>query len=282
MSAQILDGKALSKRLNKALKAEIDGWARKPGLAVVLVGNDPASEVYVRLKGKVAGRIGIRHRQIDLPADTSEADLLAVVRELNEDDDVDGILVQFPVPDQISQLAVLDTLDPAKDVDGLTAANVGLLSQGRPALVSCTPAGVMRLLAETDLDTTGKHAVVVGRSNIVGRPQVMLLEQANCTVTVCHSRTTNLAEEVARADILVAAVGRPEMIQGDWIKPGAVVLDVGVNRLPDGRLVGDVDYAAASKVASAITPVPGGCGPMTIAMLMHNTKVAAERRRGQG
>lgn len=280
MNARLLDGTALSKTLNKALKAKVEALGKAPGLAVVLVGSDPASQVYVRRKGVIAHRLGIAHRQIDLPADTSEADLLAVIRTLNADDDVDGILVQFPVPPQIRQEAVLDTIAPAKDVDGLSATNLGLLASGRPGLVACTPKGCMALLASSGIDPKGKHAVVIGRSNIVGRPMAMLLEQAHATVTVCHSRTPNTEEVVRSADIVVAGVGIPELVKAAWIKPGAVVIDVGINRLDDGRLVGDVATDEVAAVAGAITPVPGGVGPMTIAMLMQNTYEAALARRG--
>ncbi len=279
MTATILDGTAVSKRLMAALTERVAGMARKPTLAVVLVGQDPASQVYVKRKGKVAHEVGLGHRQIDLPIDTSEADLLKVVAELAADDDVDGILVQFPVPAQIRQSAVLDAIPAEKDVDGLTTANLGRLVQGRPLLVACTPKGAMRLIAESGVDPAGKRAVVIGRSNIVGRPMALLLEQANATVTVAHSRTPNLADVVREADLVVAAVGRPEFVKASWIKPGAVVIDVGINRTPEGKLVGDVATAEVSEVAGAITPVPGGVGPMTIAMLMENTVEAAVSRR---
>lgn len=275
----ILDGKALGFRLNKALKQVVDGLDAKPGLAVVLVGSDPASQVYVRRKGVVAGRIGFHHRQIDLPGDVSQEELLATVDRLNADDAIDGILVQLPLPRHLDTDAVIERIDPAKDVDGLTVGNIGRLAQGRPALVPCTPKGVMRLLEESGVELSGKNAVVIGRSAIVGRPLAMLLEQANCTVTVCHSRTRDLESVVRRSEVVVAAVGVSEMVKGGWIAEGAVVIDVGVNRLADGRLVGDVDYAGASERAAAITPVPGGVGPMTIAMLMDNTYRAYLARR---
>jgi methylenetetrahydrofolate dehydrogenase (NADP+)/methenyltetrahydrofolate cyclohydrolase len=274
----ILDGRALSKRLNKALKQVVDQMDRKPGLAVVLVGADPASQVYVRRKGVVAGRIGMRHQQIDLPAEVSQADLEQVVRDLNADDGVDGILVQLPLPGHLDATSVVDLIDPAKDVDGLTVGNIGRLAQGRRQLVACTPFGVMRMMEDAGIELSGKHAVVIGRSNIVGRPMAMLLEQANCTVTVCHSRTRDVAAEVARADVVIAAVGRPNMVKGSWLKPGAVVIDVGINRVGDA-LVGDVEFDSCAEVASAITPVPGGVGPMTIAMLMENTWRAAVARQ---
>lgn len=284
MTARVLDGRALSKSLNKALKKKVDTMDTPPSLAVVLVGADPASEVYVRRKGVVAGRIGFTHRQIDLPATARQDEVLAVVEELNADDTVDGILVQFPLPPQVSADVVLDTIDPAKDVDGLSAANLGRLAQGRPRLVACTPKGVMKLLEQSGVTLEGAKAVVMGRSNIVGRPMAMLLEQANATVTVCHSRTADTRAFVQQADVVVVAVGRAQMVEADWIKPGAVVIDVGIHRLDDGsargRLVGDVAYDGAAEVASAITPVPGGVGPMTIAMLMENTYQAAVARRG--
>jgi len=267
----ILDGKALSRQLNKALKGHVDGMATKPGLAVILVGSDPASEVYVRRKGVVAGRLGMVHRQINLPADTSQDAVGALVDELNADPAIHGILVQLPLPKGLDSKAVVERIDPSKDVDGLTTRSAGLLVQGRPHLLPCTPKGVMRLLAHADIALEGKRAVVVGRSILVGRPMALLLEQANCTVTVCHSRTRDLEGIVRESDVVVAALGRPEAIKGAWIKPGAVVVDVGINRLDDGRLVGDVEFAAAAERASAITPVPGGVGPMTIAMLMDNT-----------
>ena len=278
MTARVLDGGALSKRLNKALKQRVLALSRPPGLAVVLVGSDAASQVYVRRKGIVAGRIGMRHTQIDLPADTTQARLMAVVHELNTDDAVDGILVQFPLPKHLSADAVLDAIHPDKDVDGLTTGNLGRLAQGRPKLVACTPKGVMRLIAESGVEPKGLHACVIGRSNIVGRPMAMLLEQANATVTICHSRTPDSKAVCQRSDIVVAAVGRSEMITGEWVKPGAVLLDVGINRLDDGRLVGDLHQESCAEVAGAITPVPGGVGPMTIAMLMENTFEAAVAR----
>lgn len=280
MSATLLDGRALSKRLNKALKYTVAEWPRPPGLSVVLVGADPASEVYVRRKGVVAGRIGLVHEQIDLPADVGQSDLIAVIDRLNADDAVDGILVQLPLPSGLDADAVMSRIAPDKDVDGFTAISAGNLAQGHPHLVPCTPKGVMELLAESGIALSGMHAVVIGRSNIVGRPMAQLLEQANCTVTVCHSRTVDVAEHVGRADVVVAAVGRPHFVKGAWIKPGAVVIDVGINRLEDGSLVGDVETDAAAERAAAITPVPGGVGPMTIAMLMANTAAAAAARLG--
>ena len=279
MSARILDGRALSKRLNKALKFDVvPELNRAPGLAVVLVGGDPASQVYVRRKGVVAERLGLHHRQINLPEDTDQATVIAQVDALNADPLVDGILVQLPLPKHLDATAVMDRIAPEKDVDGFTVSSTGRLAQGRPTFVPCTPLGVMRLLELSEIDLSGKTACVIGRSNIVGRPMAMLLEQANCTVTVCHSRTRDLEATVRESDVVVAAIGRPKIIPGDWIKPGAVVIDVGINRLEDGSLCGDVDTEAAMERAGAITPVPGGVGPMTIAMLMHNTVEAARRR----
>jgi methylenetetrahydrofolate dehydrogenase (NADP+)/methenyltetrahydrofolate cyclohydrolase len=245
-----------------------------------LVGSDPASQVYVRRKGLVASRVGFVHNQVDLAADIDQAALLQVVADLNADPAIDGILVQMPLPKHLNATEVLDAIDPSKDVDGFHPINAGLLAQGRPLFVPCTPLGVMRLLEDANIATSGKHAVIVGRSDIVGKPMAQLLLQANCTVTICHSRTGDLAAEVARADIVVAAVGRAEMVLGAWIQPGAVVVDVGINRLEDGRLVGDVHFESAAEKASHITPVPGGVGPMTIAMLMENTLRSAALRQG--
>jgi methylenetetrahydrofolate dehydrogenase (NADP+)/methenyltetrahydrofolate cyclohydrolase len=275
VTAHLLDGKAVAAEVTEALRVEVAGMARKPGLAVVLVGDDPASAVYVRNKTRTAERIGLRHWQITMPAATTQAELLAEVDRLAADPDVDGILVQFPVPAGIDRLAVVDRLPPDKDVDGLHVVNAGRLAQKRRGFVPCTPAGCMELLARTGVGLRGAEAVVIGRSDLVGRPIARLLEHADCTVTVTHSRTRDLAAHVARADIVVAAVGVPGMVQGEWIKPGAVVLDVGINRLPDGRLTGDVEFAPAADRAGWITPVPGGVGPMTIAMLMANTVRAA-------
>ena len=277
--AKILDGRTLSRQLNKALKAREADLARPPGLAVVMVGENAASQVYVRRKGIVAERIGFRHRQIDLPASTTQEALLAEIDALNDDDEIDGILVQLPLPGGLDTEEVMDRIAVGKDVDGFTIASTGLLSQGRPNMVACTPKGVMKLIALSGIALSGARACVVGRSNIVGRPMAMLLEQANCTVTVCHSRTRDLADIVKRSDVVVAAVGVPKMIEGQWIKEGAVVIDVGMNRLDDGSLCGDVDYEVAAERAAAITPVPGGVGPMTIAMLMDNTFRSAELRQ---
>ena len=269
-----LDGQALARRLNQELARQVPALPRPPGLAVVLVGEDPASRVYVSRKGTVAHRLGFVHRQVDLAADTSLPDLLRVVDALNTDPTIDGILVQLPLPAHLDAAAVADRIDPRKDVDGLTATNAGLLVQGRVGHVPCTPLGVMALLAEAGVTLRGARAVVVGRSNIVGRPMAQLLEHADCTVTLAHSRTRDVAALVRSAEIVVAAVGRPEFVAADWIAPGAVVVDVGINRLPDGLLVGDV-VGAGLDHAAFVTPVPGGVGPMTIAMLMQNTFRAA-------
>ncbi|MEM9248603.1 MAG: bifunctional methylenetetrahydrofolate dehydrogenase/methenyltetrahydrofolate cyclohydrolase FolD [Pseudomonadota bacterium] len=256
-----------------------------PGLAVVLVGEDPASQVYVRNKGKQTKEAGMASFEYRMSADTSEHELLELVGKLNKDPDVHGILVQLPLPDHLNSDLVINTIDPAKDVDGFHISNVGLLATGQKSMVPCTPLGCLMLLRDHLGSLSGKEAVVVGRSNIVGKPMAQLLLKDSCTVTVAHSRTADLAETCRRADILVAAVGRPEMVPGDWVKPGATVIDVGINRIdaPDGgkaRLVGDVDYASAAQVAGAITPVPGGVGPMTIACLLANTVTAACRANG--
>jgi methylenetetrahydrofolate dehydrogenase (NADP+) / methenyltetrahydrofolate cyclohydrolase len=282
MAAQVLDGKALAARLRAALAERVAALPYRPGLVVVRVGDDPASGVYVRNKDRAAQEAGFAARTIHLPAETTEAALLAQVAALNADPEVDGILVQLPLPAHIDAQAAINAVAPEKDVDGFHPVNAGRLASGQPGPVPCTPRGVMHLLAESGAPTRGARAVVLGRSQIVGRPMAQLLLAADCTVTIAHSRTADLPAECARADILVAAVGRPEMVRGDWVKPGAVVLDVGINRLPDGRLVGDVAYAEAAERAAWITPVPGGVGPMTIACLLENTLDAALARRGAG
>ena len=283
MTARVIDGKAAAATLRAAVGVEVERFrtatGRAPGLAVVLVGEDPASSVYVRSKGKATLEAGMASFEHKLAADTSEADLLALVERLNGDAAVDGILVQLPLPPQIDAAKVLAAIDPAKDVDGFHVENVGRLAVGADALVPCTPLGCLHLLKDELGDLTGLDAVVIGRSNIVGKPMAMLLLGESATVTIAHSRTRDLPALVRRADIVVAAVGRPEMVRGDWIKPGATVIDVGINRV-DGKLVGDVAFAEAAEVAGAITPVPGGVGPMTIAMLLRNTLVAAHRRAG--
>ncbi|MFZ5741481.1 MAG: bifunctional methylenetetrahydrofolate dehydrogenase/methenyltetrahydrofolate cyclohydrolase FolD [Pseudomonadota bacterium] len=289
MTAAVIDGKAFAATLRARvgdLAATFEARAgRKAGLAVVLVGEDPASQVYVRSKGKSTLEAGMASFEHKLPADTSEADLLAVVERLNADPAVDCILVQLPLPAHIDEQKVIATIAPDKDVDGFHVINAGRLAVGQPGFVPCTPLGCLMLLKDRLGDLAGLDAVVIGRSNIVGKPMAQLLIAQSCTVTVAHSRTRDLEQVVRRADIVVAAVGRPEMVKGSWIKPGAVVIDVGINRVPGAqegktRLVGDVDYASAAQVASAITPVPGGVGPMTIAVLLRNTLVAACRNAG--
>ena len=281
-SAQLIDGKAVAATVRgevAAAAAALRGRSIAPTLAVVLVGDDPASAVYVRSKTKAAREANIDVRDHKLPATVSQGELMALVKSLNDDPVVDGILVQMPLPKGLDSDAVIQSIDPAKDVDGLHPLSLGYLAQGRPTFVSCTPKGCMRLLREVKCDPQGLRAVVLGRSVLVGKPMAMLLQNANATVTMCHSKTRDLADEVRRADIVVAAIGRPEMVLGDWIRDGAIVLDVGINRTADGKLVGDVQFATASQRARAITPVPGGVGPMTIACLLENTVEAATRRR---
>lgn len=280
MTARILDGKALGAQLRRSLAARIAGLGFKPGLRVVRVGEDPASGVYVRNKDRAALEAGFNSATVHLPESTSEAALLAEIAKLNADPDVDGILVQLPLPAHIRTEAAIAAVDPAKDVDGFHPLNAGRLAAGQPGLVPCTPRGVMHLLAEAGVKLAGARALVLGRSQIVGRPMAQLLLGADCTVTIAHSRTRDLPAECRRAEILIAAAGRAEMVRGDWIAPGAVVIDVGINRLADGRLVGDVAFAEAAGHAGAITPVPGGVGPMTIACLLENTLEAALARRG--
>ncbi len=281
MTATILDGKAVAARVREEVAAGVRELAARgvtPGLAVVLVGDDPASAVYVRNKAKAARECGVTAFDHKLPPDTTEADLLKLVERLNADPAVDGILVQFPVPRQIEQRRVIETISPDKDVDGLHPVNAGRLASGMPGFVPCTPRGCMTLLAEARAELRGARAIVIGRSNLVGKPMAALLMAADATVTVAHSKTRDLPDEVRRADVVVAAIGRAEMIRGDWIREGAVVIDVGMNRGVDGKLCGDVEFAAAATRARAITPVPGGVGPMTIAMLLANTLDSARRR----
>ena len=279
MSARIIDGKAVAAALRARLAGQIAALPFRPGLAVILVGDDPASAVYVRAKDRAANQAGILARTIRLPADVTEPALLAQVEILNADPEVDGILVQLPLPRQIAAQSVIEAIDPDKDVDGFHPLNAGALASGHPGLVPCTPSGVIKLLAEAGVPVEGTRALVLGRSTIVGRPMALLLLGAHATITIAHSRTRDLATECRRAEIIIAAVGRPELVRGDWIAPGATVIDVGVNRCSDGRLVGDVAFAEAVEVAGAITPVPGGVGPMTIACLLENTVTAALRRR---
>ncbi len=280
MSATIIDGKAVAAALRATVAARVATLDFQPGLAVVLVGDDPASTVYVRNKDRAAAAAGIAARTIRLPADTTQAALLAQVGALNADDTVDGILVQLPLPPGIDPRAVIEAIDPAKDVDGFHPINVRRLADGQPTLAPCTPTGVMRLLAAAGISPRGARALVIGRSSIVGKPMAALLLAADATVTIAHSRTRDLPGECRRAEIVIAATGRPEMVRADWIAPGATVIDVGINRLADGRLVGDVAFEECRAVAGAITPVPGGVGPMTIACLLENTLTAAIARRG--
>jgi len=278
MAAKILDGKAVSQRIKEELKIEVEKLKEsgiKPALAVIIVGNDPASKIYVRNKKLACEACGIESLEYALPAETTQEELLSLIEKLNNDNTVSGILCQLPLPKGLNEEAVIHAISPLKDVDAFHPSNVGKIMIGNFDFLPCTPAGVMELIAESGIDVTGKKCVVVGRSNIVGKPMSMLLLHKNGTVTVCHSRTKDLKKECLDADILVAAVGVPELIRGDMVKPGAVVIDVGMNRLPDKRLVGDVAFDEAKEKAAAITPVPGGVGPMTIAMLMKNTVRAA-------
>jgi methylenetetrahydrofolate dehydrogenase (NADP+)/methenyltetrahydrofolate cyclohydrolase len=290
MTATLIDGKAFAEGLRARVAGAVTGLKVQgvtPALAVVLVGDDPASQVYVRNKGRQTEEAGMRSIEQRLPASTRQEELLALVQRLNADPEVDGILVQLPLPAGLDPQPIIETLDPAKDVDGLTPVNAGRLVGGAPGLVPCTPLGSVMLIKSVRPDLTGLDAVVVGRSNLVGKPIAQLLLAENCTVTMAHSRTRDLPAVCRRADIIVAAVGRAEMIRGDWVKPGGIVIDVGINRVPSPaagegktRLVGDVAFAEAREAASAITPVPGGVGPMTVACLLHNTLIAACRRRG--
>ncbi|HET8613812.1 MAG TPA: bifunctional methylenetetrahydrofolate dehydrogenase/methenyltetrahydrofolate cyclohydrolase FolD [Sphingomonas sp.] len=288
MTARIIDGKAFAAKLRECVAGLAPAFAEKagraPGLAVVIVGEDPASQVYVRSKGRATEAAGMASFTHKLPAETSQQELLDLVRALNADEAVDGILVQLPLPEHIDEAAIIDAIAPEKDVDGFHVVNSGRLATGIPGLVPCTPLGCLMLLQDVLGDLTGLESVVIGRSNIVGKPMAALLTQVSCTVTIAHSKTRDLPGLTRRADIIVAAVGRPEMVRGDWIKPGATVIDVGINRVPDGaggtKLVGDVAFEEAKEVAGAITPVPGGVGPMTIAVLLRNTLVAAHLRAG--
>jgi len=280
---KIIDGKAIAAQLREEIAAgaaTLKSQGVTPGLAVVLVGDDPASQVYVRMKEQACEKAGIFSDEHKLPAETTEAQLLALIDELNRDERIDGILVQLPLPKQINESKVLEAISPKKDVDGFHPYNVGRLVTGNPLFQPCTPYGVMKMIEHTGVDLTGKEVVVVGRSNIVGKPVALMCLSKHATVTICHSRTRDLAAQVAKADVLIAAVGQPEMIKGAWIKPGAVVIDVGVNRVGEKKLVGDVEFDAALERAGAITPVPGGVGPMTITMLLYNTLESAKRRVG--
>ena len=282
--AAIIDGKAISEKLRKTIAADAAALAQRdavPGLAVVLVGDDPASRTYVSMKEKACQKAGIYSQERQLPEDTSEAELLALIDRLNRDERIDGILVQLPLPKQIDTARVIESIDPRKDVDGFHPYNFGRLAAGNPLFQPCTPYGIMKLLDETGVDLTGKEVVVVGRSNIVGKPVALMCLARHATVTICHSRTRDLPRRVVQGDVVIAAVGKAQMIKGEWIKEGAVVIDVGINRVEGNRLVGDVDFAAACRRASAITPVPGGVGPMTITMLLANT-VESRKRHLQG
>ncbi len=279
MNARILDGKTIASNLLQDIKRQVDARVAAgkpvPGLAVILIGGDPASSIYVRNKRKACETAGVRSISHDLPASTTQEELMALIDQLNADETVDGILVQAPLPAQIDDEAVVERISAGKDVDGFHPYNIGRLAVRLPTLRSCTPYGVMKLLAATGEPLRGKHAVVVGASNHVGRPMALELLLAGCTVTVCHSATRDLAHHIGQADIVVAAVGRPEMVKGAWVKPGAIVVDIGINRLDDGRIVGDVEFEAAKEKAGWITPVPGGVGPMTVATLLQNTLEAA-------
>lgn len=289
MSAQIIDGKAIAQKVRSGLGEEVSALQAKTGvqphLAAVLVGEDPASAVYVRMKQKACEQTGIGSTLHKLSAETTQQELLALVHQLNQDDSVHGILVQLPLPEQIDELAILDAVTPLKDVDAFHPENVGLIVQGRPRFLPCTPHGVQQMLIESGTEVAGKHAVVLGRSEIVGKPMALLLMQkgegANATVTICHSRTQNLPEITSSADILIAAIGKPEFVTADMVKPGATVIDVGTNRVGDKKLVGDVAFDEVKEVAGAISPVPGGVGPMTITMLLKNTLMAARIAAGE-
>ncbi|MEK6679021.1 MAG: bifunctional methylenetetrahydrofolate dehydrogenase/methenyltetrahydrofolate cyclohydrolase FolD [Nitrospirota bacterium] len=285
MAAKIIDGKAISAKIKEEMKrevAELRGTGIFPGLAVILVGENPASVVYVRNKGKACHDVGIHSEEHRLTGNTSEEDLLRLIDRLNKDDKINGILVQLPLPKHINEKKILEAISQDKDVDGFHPYNVGKLMIGEPIFAPCTPYGVMKMLEYSNIDLTGKNAVIVGRSNIVGKPMAMLLLQKNATVTICHSKTKDLAGVCRSADILVAAIGKDRFVKADMVKDGAVVVDVGINRLPDGKLVGDVDYDAVAQKAGYITPVPGGVGPMTITMLLYNTIQSAKRAAGKG
>jgi methylenetetrahydrofolate dehydrogenase (NADP+) / methenyltetrahydrofolate cyclohydrolase len=278
--AVIIDGKAVAREVQKQIKEDVEGlerrWGLVPGLAVVLVGDDPASHIYVRNKEKACKEVGIKSFEHLLPATISEKDLLALVQQLNKDKNVHGILVQLPLPPHIHAEKIIEAIAPHKDIDGFHPVNQGRLALGADGFRPCTPMGIMKLLEAAECDPKGKNAVVVGRSNIVGKPVALMLLEKHATVTICHSRTASLRDEVARADILIVAIGKAGLVRGEWVKPGAVVIDVGVNRLPSGKLAGDVEFETAKDRAAAITPVPGGVGPMTICMLLFNTLKAAK------
>jgi len=285
MTAQIIDGKAIAANLLNSIKVRIDARInankRAPGLAVILIGADPASAIYVRNKRLACEKVGIRSSAYDLPITTTEAELIKLIKELNADESVDGILVQSPLPSQIKEEHIIECISPSKDVDGFHPYNIGMLAVRQPTLRSCTPFGVIKMLQASNIDLMGLNAVVVGVSNHVGRPMALELLLAGCTVTSCHRHTKDLGKAVANADLVVAAAGKPGLIKGDWIKPGAIVIDIGINRLKDGSIAGDVDFKAAKQRASWISPVPGGVGPMTVATLMENTLLALELKEAQ-
>lgn len=276
MTAQLIDGKAIASQLRQRIKEQTEIMPRRPGLAVILVGKDPASEIYIRHKRKACAQVGFLARDYDLPDNTPEKDLLALIDSLNQDPKVDGILIQLPLPERIDTEKVIERIDPEKDIDGFHPYNIGRLALRSPRLRPCTSRGIMTLLDTIDQPIRGKHAVIIGASNLVGRPTSLELLLAGCTVTICHRFTTDLADQVKQGDIVVAAAGKPGLVRGEWIKPGAIVLDVGINRQEDGSLRGDVVFAAAKQRAGWITPVPGGVGPMTVAMLLQNTLEAAQ------
>ena len=284
MTARLIDGKAIAQSLRNEIKGKVDALTaagkRPPGLAVVIVGQDPASQIYVRNKHQATEAVGMKSVMKVLPDTATQAEVLAVVAQLNADPTIDGILVQLPVPKQIDSKAVIDAIAVEKDVDGFNPENLGLLAQRTPRLRPCTPYGCMKMLEHVGIDPAGMDAVVLGQSNIVGRPAALELLMKGATVTICHSRTKDIVGHIRRADLIVAGIGKPEFVKGEWIKPGAIVLDVGINRLPSGKVVGDVEFAAAAERASWITPVPGGVGPMTIAMLIQNTLEAYQFREG--
>lgn len=275
----IIDGKKIAQELRTQIKKTVDNLAQKPGLAVILVGDDPASAVYVRNKGNACREVGFYSEKINKPANITQTQLLHEIKRLNNDDKIHGILVQLPLPKHLDTNLVIEAINPAKDVDGFHSENIGKLMQNKPYLRPCTPKGVMTLLAAINIDLTGKNCVVLGASNIVGRPMAMELLNANATVTICHKKTQNLSEKIKQADVLISAIGKPKIISGDWIKPNSVVIDVGINRLDDGTLLGDIDFEIAKNKAAWITPVPGGVGPMTVATLLENTLIAYKAKQ---
>ncbi|HLC38179.1 MAG TPA: bifunctional methylenetetrahydrofolate dehydrogenase/methenyltetrahydrofolate cyclohydrolase FolD [Candidatus Norongarragalinales archaeon] len=280
MAAEIIDGKKIADEVKKNIAKQIEGWKKKPGLATVLVGDNPASKVYVSRKNVTCKEYGFHSKEVTLPESVEQDELIKKIWELNEDNKIHGILVQLPLPSHIDENAVLNAISPAKDVDGLTPNSMGRLLAGQPSFIPCTPRGVLHLIKSTGIKLEGKHAVVVGRSNLVGKPTAVLLLNEGCTLTVCHSKTLNLAEETKKADVLVVAVGKPKLITGEMVKEGAIVIDVGITKNAEGKILGDVDFETVKEKASFITPVPGGVGPMTIAMLLQNTFEAAKMIEG--